>query len=219
MNQNLYKNILENGLTLKSPSAAIGSNALSEIRKTEEALKPFEALGTIDSNVLRDTKNALNIANTGLSSSVSHITNSANKSLQHVSLAKQVNRLDSTINLVPSSCFNSEALFGSVTGACDHLFNGISDMTKGITAKISGFVSGVISQLELEAYLKKMSGLINAATEKISDLLKAETELLNEILSKIKASSLAQSIEALWNDPCAKSILNQTLPAEIKAFI
>ncbi|WP_140347607.1 DUF7217 family protein [Vibrio parahaemolyticus] len=219
MNIDIYNKIRTSGLSMTSPAVDVGNQALNQVNQADQALQPLENLGVIDLGVLQDARNALSSANNGLTGSVSHIANTANDSLRLSSMAQQVNKLDALSNQVPSSCFNSEALFASVNGACDELFNQIGSLASDISSKVADYFSGVISISELESFLSGIGGMLSEAVDGLASKLAAESELLNEMAEKIKASSLAQSIEALWKNECTQAVLDTTLPPDIKALL
>lgn len=219
MNVDIYNKIRTAGLDMSSPAIGVGNQAISAVNQADQALQPLEALGVIDSNLLQGVRSSLNLANGSLIGSVSHITSTANDALRLSSMAQQVNKLDALSSAVPSSCFNTEALFASVNGACDEMFDGIGGMANDISKKVSDYLLGVISSSELEAFLSGISSEIQAGIDFLSDRLESETALFSELKDKVLASSLAQSIESLWNNPCTQSILETTLPPDIKALL
>lgn len=219
MNIDLYKHIQANGLNMTSPAVGIGNNALSAVNQADNALQPLENLGLVDVNILQSARQTLNMANSSVTGTVSHIAQTANDSLRLSSMASQVNKLDALVNVVPSSCFNSEALFASVNGACDELLNSIADTSAQITNKVSDYLNGLIDTSALEAFLAGIGNSLQSFLDDLSAKLLAELELLNELKDKIQASSLAQSILALWNNPCTQAVLDTTLPPDIKALL
>ncbi|MBF4249585.1 DUF7217 family protein [Vibrio anguillarum] len=219
MNIDIYNKIKSGGLVMTSPAVDVGNQALSQVNQADQALEPLESLGIIDLGVLQTARSALSLSNSSLTGSVTHIASTANDSLRLSSMAQQVNKLDALSNQVPSSCFNSEAMFASVNGACDELFNQIGGVASEISKKVSDYLSGLIDASELESYLAGVGGLLQGGIDGLASKLSSETGLLKEMAEKIQASSLAQSIEALWKNECTQGVLDTTLPPDIKALL
>lgn len=218
MNIDIYNKIKSGGLAMTSPSVDVGNQAISQLNKVSDALGPLESLG-VDLAVLDSVKASLSLANAGLTGGVSHIASSASDSLRLGSLAAQANRLDAMVGSVPSSCFNTEALFATVNGAVDDAFNAINSVANDLSRKIADFISGDLSLSELELILSTVGDELKAGLDSISGMIDKELGLLAELGEKIQACSLAQSIEALWSNPCTQAVLDQTLPPDIKALL
>lgn len=219
MNIAIYNQIRSSGLNMTSPAVDVGNQAILAVNQADQALQPLEALGVIDTGILQSTKQSLQLANSSVTGSVSHIAGTAGDALRLSSMAQQVNKLDALSNAVPSSCFNTEALFSSVNGGCDEMFNGIGNIAGGISKKVADYIAGSISTSELEAYLSGVGADLQSGMDDLTNRLTSELELLTDLKDKIQSSSLAQSIESLWNNPCTKSVLDTTLPPDIKALL
>ncbi len=219
MNSDIYNKILSNGLQMSSPSIDVGNNALVAVNQADSVLAPLENLGVIDNDILQSTRSSLSKANSGVTSTVSHIALTANDSLRLSSMTNQVNNLDAQVQGVPSSCFNSEALFSSVNGGSDELFTALGDIAGQISQKVADYLSGVINISELESFLSNTWGFLQSNIDGLASKLAAENQLLTELKNKIQASSMAQSIEALWKNPCTQSVLDTTLPSDIKSLL
>ncbi len=219
MNSDIYNKILSNGLQMSSPSIDVGNSALVAVNHADSVLAPLENLGVIDNDILQSTRSSLSKANSGVTSTVSHIALTANDSLRLSSMTNQVNNLDALVYGVPSTCFNSEALFSSVNGVCDEALNTISDTAEQISEKVADYTNDLISASELEAFLSSMAVFFQSDVDSLALQLIAENALLTELKNKIQASSTAQSIEALWKNPCTQSVLDTTLPSDIKALL
>lgn len=218
MNIDIYNKIKSGGLAMTSPSVGVGNQAISQLNQVSDALGPLESLG-VDLAVLNSAKASLSLANASLTGGVSHIASTASDSLRLGSLAAQANRLDALVGSVPSSCFNTEALFATVNGAVDEAFNAINGVASDLSSKIADFISGNLSLAELESALSSIGDELQAGLDSIKGMIDKELALLTELGEKIQASSLAQSIEALWNNPCTQAVLDQTLPSDIKALL
>ncbi len=219
MNINIYNQIRSTGLNMTSPAVGVGNAALAEVNAADAALQPLEDLGVVDTDILQQARSSLGQANSSLTGGVSQIATTANDSLRLSGMAQQVNRVDALVGQVPSSCFNTEAMFASVNGACDELFNAVGDVAKQISDKVAAYLAGSVDLSELESFLSGVGSALQGSLDGLADKFASETALLQELKDKIEASSLAQSIEALWNNPCTQAVLDTTLPPDIKAHL
>lgn len=219
MNIDLFKKIQSGGLSFSSPSIGVGNQAISAVNQADNALRPLESLGVVNPDILASTRQLLSSANGSLLGNVSQITAMSNDTLRLSSMAQQANRLDALTNQVPSSCFNTEALFATVNGACDEFFNVIGDAANSIVEKVAAYFSGSMSSSALESFLSGIAEMFHSAMNSIAERFAAEQRFLADMKNKLMASSLAQSIEALWNNDCTRAALDKTLPENIKALL
>lgn len=218
LNLDVYKHITANGLKLTSPSVELGQNSVDKLRETKAALEPLKLIG-VDLSVLEKAESALTAADTATSSSVANIASSVSNSLQLAQLGQQVNRLDAMENNQPSSCSNTEAIMSSSNGACDEFFEGICDVAAKAGKAIADFTVGLIDKTQLEATLSSIEKSLKPYLDPLKKHMDKELALLNELNEKMQASALAQTISALWNNPCTKAAIINTLPPEIKRLL
>lgn len=219
MNIDLFKKIQSGGLSFSSPSIGVGNQAISAVNQADNALRPLESLGVVNPDILASTRQLLSSANGSLLGNVSQITAMSNDTLRLSSMAQQANRLDALTNQVPSSCFNTEALFATVNGACDEFFNAIGDAANSIVEKVAAYFSGSMSSSALESFLSGIAEMFHSAMSSLAERFAAEQRFLTDMKNKLMASSLAQSIEALWKNDCTRAALDKTLPENIKALL
>ncbi|MGI2068107.1 DUF7217 family protein [Shewanella sp. MF08487] len=219
MNIDLFKKIQSGGLSFSSPSIGVGNQAISAVNQADNALSPLESLGVVNPGILSSTRQLLSSTNGSLLGNVSQITAMSNDTLRLSSMAQQANKLDALTNQVPSSCFNTEALFATVNGACDEFFNAIGDAANSIIEKVAAYFSGSMSSSALESFLSGIAEIFQSALSSIADRFSAEQSFLTDMKNKLMASSLAQSIESLWNNDCTRAALDMTLPDNIKALL
>ncbi|MCS6257465.1 DUF7217 family protein [Shewanella baltica] len=219
MNIDLFKKIQSGGLSFSSPSIGVGNQAISAVNQADNALSPLESLGVVNPGILSSTRQLLSSTNGSLLGNVSQITAMSNDTLRLSSMAQQANKLDALTNQVPSSCFNTEALFATVNGACDEFFNAIGDAANSIIEKVAAYFSGSMSSSALESFLSGVAEIFKSALSSIADRFSAEQSFLTDMKNKLMASSLAQSIEALWKNDCTRAALDMTLPDNIKALL
>ena len=219
-NPDLYKAIQSGGLTLSSPSIGIAKNATSELDALSVALDdPSLELMFIDPAILTSTKNAVKAANLSANSSMSHMTTTANNSLQTSSLTKAINTLDAKVDGLPSGCTNTANLFGSIQGESDSDFTELTAFASELIKGLGDFLSGLIDKDELELMMGSISESLGTTVANVESLIKKEVGHLGELINKQQALALSQSIERLFNDDCTKSIMDTVLPPEIKDLL
>ena len=220
LNVNLYQHIMNNGLQITSPAVDTGRDVTNSLTSLESALNnPLLESAGINTSTLANARSMVTGATGSVSGNVSKMAQQAQNAIQMSSMAQQVNQLDALANQVPSSCANTTELFGSLQGEADAAFAILSDGASQMMGAINEFLAGVISASQLETVLAAASVLIGDAERELTELLAKELAKAAELLEKIKASSLAQSITALWANPCSKAVMNDVLPADVKAVL
>lgn len=214
----LYSYIHQNGMKLVSPATDIANQSIGALTNVEQLLNPISLPG-VDLDVIERTKNAISSANMSMNNTISHISANVNKTLSISSIASQANQIDAFLGGVPSSCFNTDAIMGMVMGAANDLLSYIGDKANQINKAIADFMAGLTDSSQLDAFLSSLSDEIDDLISSVEAFVNAEKALWDEVIEKIKASSLAQTLTQLWNNPCTRAILEQTVPDDMKQFL
>lgn len=219
LNIPIYQHIRENGLKLTSPSVAKGREASAALSRARQALKPLSEHTGLDLSLIDSSQQLLNDYETTTTSSTDTIASRANDSLRLGSLSRYVNQIDAAESAVPSSCYNTEAAFSSVLGSCDDAFDSIIEGATQVAKAIGDYVAGSSTAKALESVLSGLGDLFGPLVKSIGHQLSKEADVIKSIEAKVKASSMAQSIAALWKDPCTQVLMQTTLPDVIQGHL
>lgn len=218
MDTRLYETILNDGLNLSSPSAALSEQLSDGLGSTESLLSSLSNT-PVDPTVVNNAATELQSASSTLVSAMSHINKMAGDSPRLIGLAESVNRIDAAVNQLPSSCFNSTALFGSVNGDADDCMNKIGVTASSINQCIAQYQAGEKTQEQLESCLSAQSTDLKKHVDCVEKTIQREIALLKELKAKLNARAMAQLIWGQWDSPCVKDTLKTVLPSSIQQIL
>ncbi|MGE6433138.1 hypothetical protein [Shewanella baltica] len=210
----------QGGLGLTSPALeqtidakAKLSQALSQVKSLPVATPPLTAgfpPAWTDSTVRAIEASMVQLDATSLT-----LTQKLTDLLPNISHASITGR----INGVPSSCTNLFLATGSLTGELTEPLLGLLAAGADYLTQIDAYLSGLLDESALMAMLDPLSEQLSAFGKYMATLFDKENALLAELINTITASSLTQTLTLLWDNPCAKALLNETLPPNIKALL
>lgn len=218
MNDDLYNEILENGLGLNSPSLDLTSGAITTLNNANDAVDSLPiAVPPVDGvtqELVDNTHAAINSSKSIMTDAQSQMQNNLDNVFSTINSASSVNRLEGL-----SGCINLTNATGTLMGEADEFINGISATAQLQIDAISDYLDGAIDTTEITQLLNDLNSDYSSYETAFKALLDKELELLNDMANKLQSSSLAKSLELLWSDPCAQAILDQTLSPDIKDIL
>lgn len=212
LNTQLYQK-LRGGLAVTSPATAAISGASNDIGNAKQQLSQLPGgLGDVYIAKLDTAQMQINKAN-------GHIEGQKSTVLTQLGQADMVNRLDTFTDQVPAGCMNTLGATGMLTGAFNDLFQGMADNASAMSKALADYLSGAIDLSRLQSLLDGLGSELDGFGDKLSSGLSKELALLAELKEKVQAMSQSQALENLWNNPCAKAVLDQTLPDDVKGLL
>ncbi|EJB8454803.1 hypothetical protein MW332_004646 [Vibrio parahaemolyticus] len=218
MNDDLYNEILENGLGLNSPSLDLTSGAITTLNNANDAVDSLPIAvppaDGVTQELVDNTHAAINSSKSIMTDAQSQMQNNLDNVFSTINSASSVNRLEGL-----SGCINLTNATGTLMGEADEFINGISATAQLQIDAISDYLAGAIDTTEITQLLNDLNSDYSSYETAFKALLDKELELLNDMANKLQSSSLAKSLELLWSDPCAQAILDQTLSPDIKDIL
>ncbi|PMT73889.1 hypothetical protein C1S86_24355 [Vibrio parahaemolyticus] len=218
MNDDLYNEILENGLGLNSPSLDLTSGAITTLNNANDAVDSLPIAvppaDGVTQELVDNTHAAINSSKSIMTDAQSQMQNNLDNVFSTINSASSVNRLEGL-----SGCINLTNATGTLMGEADEFINGISATAQLQIDAISDYLDGAIDTTEITQLLNDLNSDYSSYETAFKALLDKELELLNDMANKLQSSSLAKSLELLWSDPCAQAILDQTLSPDIKDIL
>lgn len=212
LNAQLYQK-LRGGLAVTSPATAVISGASGNIGNAKAQLNQLPG-GLGDTYVAQlDTAQSKIIAVNG------HIEGQKTTVLTQLGQSDLVNRLDSVADKVPAGCMNTLAGTGLLTGEFNDQFQGMADQALAMSQAVADYLSGAIDLSQLQGLLAGLGSELDAMGDAIESALSKELALLAELKEKVIAMSQSQALTSLWNNPCTRAILDQTLPDDVKGLL
>lgn len=210
----------QGGLGLTSPALAQTADAkaslakaLSQVKALPVATPPLDAgfpASWLD-NVTRELEQSL----LQLNGTEQTLTQKLADVLPNISHASIVNRIEGA----PNGCADLALLTGSLTGELEGPLLGLQRAGAFFLTQINAYLAGSMNDSALmQAFNGQLAALV-PLSEFISTLFNKEQALQDTLINTIAASSLAQTLTLLWDNPCAKALLNETLPPELKALL
>ncbi len=219
MNDNLYNEIVNNGLGLNSPSIDGVSDGLSTLNNASTAVdslpiaEPPATVG-VPQALVDDTNAAIDGALASMTSAQTHMQTNVNNVFSNIVSASTVNRIESV-----SGCDYLTNLTGSIMGDADPFITSISGNAQTQIDAINDYLASIIDVDALTTALESANGLYKDFEDSLNGLIANESALMGDLQNKITSSSLAKSVALLWNDPCAQAILDNTLSDDVKGIL
>lgn len=219
MNDELYDEILNNGLGLNSPSLDLASKTITILNQANESVDslpvseiPGDKL--VPEELIEETHNAINGAVDGVTSSQIHMQSQLDSIFAIINDSASVNRIED----VDGCAYLTEAT-GSVLGEVDTFLQEIVKVALKQMGAITAYLAAQIDVDQLTTLLQGLNSSYDEFENAMAKLISDEVALINELRNKLESSSLAQSLELLWSDPCAQAVLDQTLSPELKDIL
>lgn len=215
MSSELYSEIYKNGLNLNSPSVDKAVETVAAVKDTQSKLQsiPTETSG-LDAALLEETEAALDSALAVVTDSHDQMQTNLDATFATINAASGVNRLEEV-----DGCEYLTNATGSLMGDADGWFDAIMALALEQAKAITGFLAGEIALDEITERLSAANAGYKAVTDSLSGYMAKESALLGDMASKLKASSLAKSLSGLWENPCAKGVLEQLVPDNLKGLL
>lgn len=220
MNTDIYNIIKERGLGLQSPTLNIITDTTSELTKALASVRRLPVIAPplttgVPQSFITNMTASLASATACTSQSAIHIQDNLKNVFTSITQSSMVNNLES----LDQSCANLTNLTGSITGEIDDFLIGIKQVATQQIKGIEDYLKGLINDVDLQSYLNDLIAQLEPLKKDILDIVDKETALFLDLKNKIESSSLAKSLEALWNNPCAQMLLNHTLPDDLKGLL
>lgn len=220
MNTNIYNIIKERGLGLQSPTLNIITDTTSELTKALASVRQLPVIAPplatgIPQSFITNMTASLASATACTSQSAIHIQDNLKNVFTSITQSSMVNNLES----LDQSCANLTNLTGSITGEIDDFLIGIKHVATQQIKGIEDYLKGLINDVDLQSYLNDLIAQLEPLKKDILDIVDKETALFLDLKNKIESSSLAKSLEVLWNNPCAQTLLDHTLPDDLKGLL
>ncbi|MCD9474069.1 hypothetical protein [Photobacterium phosphoreum] len=219
MNTNIYNIIKERGLGLQSPTLNIITDTTSELTKALTSVRRLPVIAPplttgVPQSFINNMTASLASATACTSQSAIHIQDNLKNVFTSITQSSMVNNLESM-----ESCANLTNLTGSITGEIDDFLISIKHVATQQIKGIEDYLKGLINDVDLQSYLNDLIAQLEPLKKSILDIFEKETALFRDLKNKIESSSLAKSLEALWNNPCAQMLLDHTLPDDLKGLL
>ncbi|PSU24486.1 hypothetical protein CTM97_00640 [Photobacterium phosphoreum] len=219
MNTDIYNIIKERGLGLQSPTLNIITDTTSELTKALASVRRLPVIAPplttgVPQSFINNMTASLASATACTSQSAIHIQDNLKNVFTSITQSSMVNNLESM-----ESCANLTNLTGSITGEIDDFLISIKHVATQQIKGIEDYLKGLINEVDLQSYLNDLIAQLEPLKKSILDIFEKETALFRDLKNKIESSSLAKSLEALWNNPCAQMLLDHTLPDDLKGLL
>jgi hypothetical protein len=220
MNTDIYNIIKEKGLGLHSPTLNIITDTTTELTKALAAVNRLPVITPplttgVPQSLINSMTASLGSATACAGQSAINIQDNLKNVFTSITQSSMVNNLEG----LDQTCANLTNLTGSITGEIDGFLMGIKDVATQQIKWIEDYLKGLISTIDLQSYLDDLIAQLEPLKKFILDIFEKEKALLLDLLNKIESSSLAKSLEVLWNNPCAQMLLDQTLPDDLKGLL
>lgn len=220
MNTDIYNIIKERGLGLQSPTLNIITDTTSELTKALASVRRLPVIAPplttgVPQSFITNMTASLASATACTSQSAIHIQDNLKNVFTSITQSSMVNNLES----LDQSCANLTNLTGSITGEIDDFLIGIKHVATQQIKGIEDYLKGLINDVDLQSYLNDLIAQLEPLKKSILDIFEKETALFLDLKNKIESSSLAKSLEVLWNNPCAQTLLDHTLPDDLKGLL
>ncbi|MEF1204315.1 DUF7217 family protein [Photobacterium damselae] len=220
MNLDIYNIIKDKGLRLNSPTLGIISETSSELNKALAAVNRLPVIEPplttgVPQSLVDNMTAALTGALSCASQSALNIQDTLNNVFTNITQSSLANNLDG----LGESCANLTNLTGSITGEIDSFLQNIKQVATQQIQWIEDYLAGLISELDLQQHLDSLMAEFEPLKSAIVSIFDKEKALFLELKNKIESSSLAKSLELLWQNPCAQMLLDQTLPDDLKGVL
>lgn len=221
MNIDVYKALGNKPIQMKCPGLNEAKAAQAQVNTAIQKLKTLglDEMQEIDMEVINALENKLNLVNTSVDNTMGHMQNLSDNAMWFASKSNMISSLDIMAGLPVAPCVNTSSLFGPITGGASVLFGQMDSHIQTMIEKIDAYLSGALDALELERYLSSAGSVVSELTAKFNTMVEDGNALIAEFEQKMMNSSIASSLDALWSNPCTQSILDATLPDDIKQHL
>ncbi|MBE8578713.1 hypothetical protein [Vibrio sp. OPT18] len=221
MNIDIYKALGNGPITMTCPGL---DGAKAAQNQTNDAIRKLNALGLdelqeVDLELINRIESKLGAANTAMDGAMGHMQHLADNALWLSSKSNMVATLDQMAGQSGSPCSNANKIFGPINGDSNMLFSTTLNIATSIAQKVDDYLSGVLDLPEFESFLSSVGCLIDDATAKFDVMVAEGKATIAEFEKKIMDSSFANTIDAVWNNPCTQAIMQSTLPDDIKQHL
>ncbi|MDD9174501.1 hypothetical protein PVK63_06400 [Aliivibrio sp. S2TY2] len=219
MDLDIYNTIKDKGLRLSSPSLGVITETTNELNRAMAAVNrlpvliPPALVGVPESLVTKMTDSLTDALATTTQSTLS-IQESLNNVFSSITQSSLVNNLESV-----DGCANLTELTGSVTGEIDDFLHEMKSIAAAQIQHIEDYLANVIDEGELGAFLDALIAKFEPLKNSITSIFDKEKALFSDMKNKLASASQANMISELWNNPCSKMLLEQTLPDDLKELL
>ena len=218
LNLDIYQHVEQSGLGLSSSAISVineSTSALSEF----DALLISEDLSAVNQDLISQVQTSILEAKADLTTVSNHVAANLEKTLSMGSVVHQVNQVNALVEGSVAEAFNTDSVMGTVMGHANESIAAIAaPADQGIQA-VADYTNGVIDATDFELILTTFMEDVNSVKTTILDVINAEKNEWNSVINKLNASSQAQAITALWKHPSTQTLLEHTLPPEIKQYL
>ncbi|MCX2788352.1 hypothetical protein [Vibrio sp. Sgm 5] len=221
MNIDVYKALGSKPIQMKCPGLDEAKAAQTQVNTVIQKLQALglDEMQEIDMEVINVLEDKLSLVNTSVDNTMGHMQNLSDNAMWFASKSNLVSTLDTMAGFPVAPCVNTSALFGPINGVAAEIFSKVDTLAQTISIKIESYLSGALDAIELELYLSGVGELIDDTTAKFDKMVADGKALIDEFEQKVMNSSIASAIDALWSNPCTQSILDATLPDDIKQHL
>ncbi|MGL4711294.1 MAG: hypothetical protein ACRCWP_01665 [Shewanella sp.] len=210
----------QGGLGLTSPALAQTADAkaslakaLSQVKALPVATPPLEA--GFPSSWLDSVTRELEQSLSQLNDTEQVLAQKLSDVLPNISHASIAGRLEG----VPNGCADLALLTGSLTGELEGPLLGLQNAGAFFLTQIDAYLADSVNASALMLAINGQLTALTPLSAFVSTLFSKEQALQDTLINTIGASSLAQTLTLLWDNPCAKALLAQTLPPKLKALL
>ncbi|NAW59641.1 MULTISPECIES: DUF7217 family protein [unclassified Vibrio] len=218
MNDDLYNEILQNGLGLNSPSLTLTSSTLTTLGNANTAVDSLPIAAPPADGVTQELVDATHAAINGslvcTAASQNQMQTHLDQLFATINCASGVNRIEDV-----QGCDYLMNATGSLLGDIDEFLNGMTTTAQQQMDAIARYVSGEIDTAAITQILTDLNGAYAGFESRINAILASELTLMSDLTKKLQSSSLAKSVSLLWSDPCAQAVLDHTLSPDIKDIL
>ena len=220
MNTDIYAIIKNKGLRLHSPTLNIITDTTTELTKALAAVNRLPIItpslpAGVPQSFINNITASLGSATALAGQSAINIQDNLTDVFTSITQSSMVNNIEG----LDQTCANLTNLTGSITGEIDDFLAGIKNVATQQIKWIADYLNGIINEADLQSYLNDLMAQLEPFKKAILNIFEKEKALLFDLKNTIASSSLAKSLEALWNDPCAQMLLDHTLPDDLKGLL
>lgn len=219
MNAEIFDIIKNKGLGLHSPTLDLLTTSITAIERAYAKVGALPiAVPPLPTGFPEDTitavKSAIESAKQSLIHTQSATQTRVNDVFTDIVYSSQSGRLDGS-----SGCGSLSLLTGSISGAIDGSIEDVTTLANGLVEKVNAYLAGTIDEVALTPLLESFQSAAQPFFDELQFIQEKERALLAQMKNTIESASLTKTITGLWQDPCAKALLEPLLPDEIKGLL
>lgn len=218
LNLNIYQHVEQSGLGLSSSAISVineSTSALSEF----DALLISEDLSAVNQDLISQVQTSILEAKADLSTVSNHVAANLEKTLSMGSVVNQVNQINALVEGSAAEAFNTDSVMGTVMGHANESIAAIAAQADQGIQVVADYTNGVIDVAGFELALTSFMEDVSSVNTTVLGVINAEKNEWDSVINKLNASSQAQAITALWKHPSTQTLLEHTLPPEIKQYL